>query len=258
VTGGSGWLAQRTIEFLCTVPSLRVLRTYRTGSKTPIPEGVKCLPFDFTDENEVDAFLSIHSPSVVVHLGALTNVLACHNEPQKAIRTNCPNHLITRLAALHPNCKFLFASTDLVYPGTSPPYLPLLPRQLPRPLNQYAQTKLDGETLALESLANTTILRLSNMIARGGGKFLEFLLMSMHSRLVIGLREDERRSFVARDDVARLIVALASTQDTGLGQVFNVGGPDGLSRLQLAELVAESTGVTLPSSADYKKRPRCN
>ena len=99
--------------------------------------------------------------------------------------------------------------------------------------------------MALESLAHTTILRLSNMIARGGGKFLDFLLTSMHSRSVIGLREDERRSFVARDDVARLIVALTSTQATGLGQVLNVGGPDGLSRLQLAELVASSANVTI-------------
>ena len=171
--------------------------------------GVEHASLDLTNKEQCDEFARTWMPDAVIHLAALTNTSACEKDPELADRTNCPTWLVGALVSACPRCIFLFASTDLVYPGTHPPYAPVPPELLPAALNVYGRSKQKGESLVLSSLPNSLVFRLSNMIGTGGGKFYDFLHASLSSRKVVGLRVDERRSFVAADDVAALFFTAA-------------------------------------------------
>ena len=261
VTGGSGWLAQHTVASLLR-SDIRVVSTFRETGTLPAARlaGVEYAMLDFTSKSECERFLDTFKPDVLLHLGAMTNVTACHQNPIQAELTNNPQHLITALGMQCPSCLFVYCSTDLVYQGipTETPYQPSF-YPLPLAINSYGKSKQLGEAFALSQLgARCIVLRLSNMIGRGGGKFFDFLSRNLSTNEVIGLREDERRSFVALDDVAGVLCALAtgSFDPSSLalaigggggdrGIVFNVGGPRGLSRLELARILASAANKDL-------------
>lgn len=256
VTGGSGWLAQHTVASLISRRDIRVLSTFRESGTLPAArlEGVEYAKLDFTSKRECEGFFDTFKPDVLLHLGAMTNVSASQQNPIQAELTNNPQHLITSIGIQCPSCLFVYCSTDLVYQGipTETPYKPSFPDLLQPAMNSYGKSKQLGEAFALSQLGTRCIvLRLSNMIGRGGGKFFDFLSKNLSANEVIGLREDERRSFVALDDVAGVLCALAtgSLDPTSRalaggggdrGTVFNLGGPRGLSRLELAGILASA------------------
>ena len=113
----------------------------------------------------------------------------------------------------------------------------------------YARTKREGEKAVL-TLSNSVVLRLSNMIGKGFGKFLDFLVGAVQERKSICLRNDEVRSFVSLSDVVKIIRFIVLDKGRTFiggnsGRIFNVGGPEALSRLQLGEIVARHLGVRL-------------
>jgi dTDP-4-dehydrorhamnose reductase len=161
----------------------------------------------------------------------------------------------------------------LVYDGEKPPYVPELSGlsdsrpELTTPSTVYGATKLDCEREVL-SLQKGIVLRLSNMIGRpyvyrpSGKKFAQFLYESLVSKEYIGLRCDEYRSFVGVEDVSKILIriammAITTSTDVNADQsdhkssaqiyrkIYNVGGPTGLSRLQLATIFAGVCGTTI-------------
>jgi nucleoside-diphosphate-sugar epimerase len=120
------------------------------------------------------------------------------------------------------------------------------------------------------------VLRLSNMIGAShpyiGGKqlFLQWLYKCLEKNEYVSLKTDEYRSFVAVDDVVHVITSIiqlavdrtrnfnASTVDRSLyhtnitydhscftQKVYNVGGPQPLSRLDLAKILCECLNISL-------------
>jgi dTDP-4-dehydrorhamnose reductase len=129
---------------------------------------------------------------------------------------------------------------------------PYSPADVAIPATSYGRTKLAFEEPVL-SLANGVVLRLSNMIGpkfayeSSGTKFFQFLYEEFQKRSCIGLRDDEIRSFVYVQDVIELIWRIASDYQSSTGcfdsssstrKLFHVGGPKGLSRLDLGMMLA--------------------
>lgn len=248
VTGGAGWLAQRVVKRLSSQDGIKVICTYNsTVPPAPPLPSVTYVQMNVTDEHQCMQVLSAHRPTAILHLAALTNTSKCQSDPAGAMRVNAPLELFRAIGATDPTVRLVFCSTDLVYDGGSPPYAAVLPDALPPPLNAYAQSKLAGERAALACVGDCLVLRLSNMVGSGGGKFLDFLRASMASgsssaHRPTGLRADERRSFVWVEDVCALLCLLGAGASGGARGVFNVGGPAGLSRLELGLLVAAAEG----------------
>ena len=243
VTGAAGWLAQRVVQRLSSRGGIKIISTYnRTAPPPPLPR-VTNLPMDILDETVCKHVFASHRPDVVLHLAALTNTSKCQADAVEAARVNAPCGLFNAIRATCPGTRLVFCSTDLCYNGVHPPFLGTHPDALSLPLNIYAQSKLAGERDALACVPDCLVLRLSNMIGPGGGKFLDFLRASMASGAVTGLRADERRSFVWVEEVCTLLCQIAALQDdAGISGVYNVGGPEGLTRLQLGLLLAECAG----------------
>ena len=160
-----------------------------------------------------------------------------------AMKINRPTVLVNAINKTCPECLLIFTSTDLVYEGEHPPYYADVSTP-PTGKTQYGVTKSAFEKDVL-NLKNGVVFRLSNMIGpkyqyeKVGCKFLEFLTEKLGSRDYIGLFHDQVRSFVYVKDVAYLIcktidMYLSTATSFDKQGVYNVGGPVGCSRVDLA------------------------
>lgn len=274
ITGACGWLAQFMTRALITNFNggrpVEVFGTYRPSSKVPVwllqPYRVE---MDLSSPASVDTVISSVHPDIILHFAALSSPVACHKDPAFARLVNAPSHLVDAVKRDVPNALFVFASTDMVYDGEHPPYTVSTADgksyHPPQAVNVYGATKRAMEEL-VSQLRYGVSLRLSNMIGApfvyqaGGEKFLQFLSSQLQRRNVIGLKHDEVRSFVYVDDVVQVVSLLIqryvrSTPDATESQllsetVLNMGGPQPLSRLELAQLFSRTQQVPLTVTED--------
>jgi dTDP-4-dehydrorhamnose reductase len=268
VTGSAGWLGQYCCQMLLrekTVGDYHIdlYAAYNKTAPSFIPPE-QCVQLDLTDAAGVEGAIRDIRPDVVIHLAALSSPAVCHKNPDEARAVNCPVWLVDAVAMHAPHCLFVFSSTDLVYDGEHPPYR-VDPAHPPAPETVYGVTKLAMETEVLR-LPNGVVLRLSNMLGPpyafrpAGIKFLQWLFESYRKGEKVSLRCDEIRSFVMVDDVLEIVyravrrcACVLSAGGRAMfdgARVFNVGGPEGLSRLDLGGLVAASHGARLVVESD--------
>jgi len=209
-------------------------------------------------------------PDVIIHLAAIASPAKCHQDQAKALAVNAPLGFLEVVKQVVPECLFIFSSTDMVYDGEHAPYAEQLEEynqsdecpSYPSPVNVYGESKLTFEQSILSELPNGIVLRLSNMIGPpfvfqpAGEKFLQWLYNAYTHRSYIGLKDDEIRSFVAVDDVVIVIEKLTSMffeRNSKISwspqhRVLNVGGPHGLSRLQVAEILCQEMKCVMLAS----------
>ena len=267
VTGSTGWLGQMVCNMILTDTmfqslSIDLFATYNASNPPDWVAEDHSIKFDLKDDAITDSIISSIKPNIIIHLAAVTSPAACDKDPEEALRINSPKYLIEAVQRHVPNCLFIFTSTDLVYDGEYSPYKADVTVR-PSPETVYGQTKRNFEELVM-NLKNGVVLRLSNMIGPKyvyrpvGTKFMQWLYEAYCKKDFIGLRSDEIRSFVFVDDVLLVIrhailktirVYELPNQTVEVNdfrifdasnRLFNIGGPIGLSRLDLATLVAES------------------
>ena len=220
------------------------------------------MEFDLSDEKSVQSAVKQVRPHAVLHLAALSSPLVCEKNAELAKAINCPSHLIDAVQEhAVENCLFVFTSTDLVFDGNFPPYSPHLNVEgvddgcsFSAATTVYGATKREFEKKVLTRLSHGVVLRLSNMIGprfvwrNAGTKFMQFLFEALQKRETIGLRCDEIRSFVSVHDVVEIISRCLLREELTeyiRGKAFNVGGPEGLSRLDMARELAAISAVDL-------------
>ncbi len=247
-----GWLGQFVVdELLREFPDSTIYIGYH--SEAPILDAgtrVQSLHLDLADDTNVDEVIERSRPTVVIHLAAITSPVQCQKNPELCKRINQPSNLIESLKKynLYNDVRFIFASTDHVYDGLRPTYNI---GDVTQPINNYGKSKIDYEAYLLENNTNNqiVILRLANMLGpmykykMKSGKFLQFLVEKCLNNEYI-LVKNEVRSFLYIHDSVRIIVEAARAKVT-TGPVYNVGGPDSLSRLDLCRLVAGAMGKKL-------------
>ena len=145
LTGGSGNLGQEITESgyfpKILSPSHKILDITE-------PKKVK----EFFDENDFDA---------IIHCAALARMEECEKNPIQAIKTNIVgtcnlvSEVINKNNKKNMDIRFLYISTDGVYPGISGNYLE---NDATIPYNKYGWTKLGGEC-AVNLLNNFCIIR---------------------------------------------------------------------------------------------------
>lgn len=274
MTGATGWLGQFITKKIFNQEGLELHVTYHSQQNFPdwITSSNRIHLLDLENYEQIDALIQQVRPTVFIHLAAMTSPAICAKMPEKAMAINCPSSLTYCIRKYVPQCLFIFTSTDLVYNGESPPYTVRenIPTDISTPTTIYGASKLAYERQVTTFLPNAVVLRLSNMIGPNfayrhcGTKFLQWLSQCCEKREFVGLRSDEYRSFVAVTDVVNIVVQLimsvATSQDTNemsigkkykgevtpgssFSNVFNVGGPRSLSRLELGRIVAQAAGV---------------
>nr|CAD1830748.1 unnamed protein product [Ananas comosus var. bracteatus] len=241
VVGGSGYLGQHLLEALSrSAGDHRVDLAFTHHRPIPPPELLGAIPavrpfrVDLRTGEGFDAVAaSFGQPHVVVNCAALSVPRACETDPAAAMATNVPSSLVNWLLSFGDSSSLLVhLSTDQVYEGVKSFY------------------KEDDETIP-EKCSNYAILRSSIIY---GPQTISPVSKSLPIQWIDSVlsqgREveffyDEFRCPVYVKDVVNVILSITKmwiSDGKKMQLLLNVGGPDRVSRLQMAEAVADFRG----------------
>jgi UDP-glucose 4-epimerase len=249
VTGATGFIGGALVPRLAERGHSLVLVDNRTG---PIRVEYAEWPAALLDFASDEALRLLSSTDAVVHLAAVSGVMACANDPVGSARVNVDG--TQRLARVlgAEEIPVLFASSLAVV--GSPEQLPVTEATPARPTHAYARQKADGEAAVRAAAQDhglaSSVLRMSNVyggytahgrpVAKGNVLHLFAEQAASDGRLRINAPGTQRRDFVHLDDVTEHWIAVAERIATGRHgptAVYNVASGESYSVLELARLV---------------------
>ena len=213
---------------------------------------VEVIQLDLTDAAAVTAFFSSRPAyDVCLHTAALSSPAVCETQPQKAANINHPTAFFQALLQSNQHVTLIALSTDQVYDGAKPLYRETDPAD---PCNVYGRTKKQMEETLLEMAKERgTIVVLRSSIILGPkapllpdaahATFLHFIA-SRGEHETTTFFTDERRSVVSVRDVVAVIQWLIEHRAAAAvaSGVYNMGGPESVSRHDMALAVFEHAG----------------
>ena len=184
--------------------------------------GVDIDDFDLTDQKAVrDAVLG-YAPDVIVHCAAYTAVDKAEDEGRELCRkVNVEGTRNMAQCAKELDAKFMYFSTDYVFPGTGT--TPYVEEDATGPSNFYGLTKLEGEQVVKELLTKYFTLRISWVFADHGHNFIRTMLRLSETHDTLTVVNDQIGSPTYCPDVAKLVCEMIRTEQYGTYHVTNEG-----------------------------------
>lgn len=267
VTGGTGYLGGRIVKALAQearfnvrIATHRPISTLATWTKEH-----SVASFDASRPGEMRQACS--AVDAVIHLAAL-NEEESRNQPNQALAVNVGGTLSLLQAA--ESCgvqRFLFFSTAHVY-GT-PLGGHITEHSLTRPLQPYAITHRAAEDFVLAAQSQRRIAGCVYRVSNGFGAPADpnidrwNLLVNDLCRqaatcgkLILRTSGQQQRNFIAISDISRAVIHFLDMDSERMGNgLFNVGGRQSYSVLQMAELVSQRCGRVLGFRPDVEHAP---
>ena len=191
-------------------------------------------------------------------VGGMTNVELCEEERDLAIHTNCYGPKVLAKVANERNIPFVYFSTEYIFDGVNGPYDE---EAAASPISGYGISKWQGEEAVLDVCSRALILRTT--VVYGPDDAQKNFLYSLRRALMAGdsfrVPEDQISTPTYNRDLANATLRLVEAGATG---VFNVCGPELLSRLQFAVYAARFWGLDtglvsgVPTSGLVQRAPR--
>jgi UDP-glucose 4-epimerase len=256
VTGGAGFIGAHLVERLLEQGHrVAVVDDFSTGSANNLKRFIGDVEFVRGSVLESDAIDRLAARSdVIVHLAAAVGVQLVIDHPVRTIETNVMGTETVLRAALRYGCRTMIASTSEVYgKSTQLPFAEgddVVLGPTSRRRWAYAASKMIDEFLGLayhdERGLAVTVFRLFNTVGPGQTGRYGMVLPRLVRQALRG--EDmtvfgdgqQRRCFCDARDAISGILALAESQEA-IGQVFNIGGSEEISILELAKRIHEET-----------------
>jgi len=178
-----------------------------------------------------------YEPHVLLYGHAVCDVAKCEADPEWAYEINV-GHLNRVLKAMPPTLRMVYISSDHVFGGDGT-YNECSP---PCPISVYGRTRVDAERLVYER-AGSLVIRTGLAIGsspNGRTGHLDWLRYRTQHQLPITIVEDEFRSVVWAEDLARRVMALASSRRTG---IRHIAATRTVSRIELAHDLLKRLGL---------------
>jgi dTDP-4-dehydrorhamnose reductase len=157
---------------------------------------------DITDLASVQNAIEKYKPDVFIHAAALSRPMNLHDSnPAASIQLNIIGTSNCIISCIQHNIKFVYISTDFVYPGITGHYKETDGLY---PVNKYAWSKLGGECASM-MYDNSLILRMA---------MLEYPFT--HDKAFV----DQFKSCIWHVDAARLLYKLLAKDAKG---IYNIG-----------------------------------
>ncbi len=238
ITGGSGFLGQYLNIFLAGNYQILTIFHNNTGN---------CIQFnnlriDLKNFIELRKAFENFEPEVVIHTAAISDTILSSTISTKDVY-NINVKLTEELAKLCKEfqAKLIYTSTDLVYAGYRGSYLREDAKLIP--VSLYAETKLMGEEKIRKTFSNYVILRTALLFGFGlnhSRSHFHYLYENLKNNKSVKVFIDQFRSPISVTEAARLISKLIDKDF--YGEVINFGGPERVSRYELAERLCELAG----------------
>lgn len=251
MTGATGYLGQFLVQDLARTHKVGIL--HHSTAAPDIKGDVHHFYADLaTGEGLQDAFDTLGPVDVVVNCAAISSPAACEKHPEQARAINVPNRLLDSLE-LHKvghetETLLIHLSTDNVYQGNRPHWTEDGPCC---PINAYGRSKREAEEVIQDRWENHIILRSSLIfgpqppVPVSRQLFLQFIEKTLKSGKPTKFFSDEFRSPVFALDIVRLVGHLVEQcESQPPHRLYNLGGPERLSRVEMAETVAKVWGYS--------------
>ncbi|MDO4743001.1 MAG: dTDP-4-dehydrorhamnose reductase [bacterium] len=183
--------------------------------------GVDIDDFDITDAGQTLDFIKNYDPCVVVHCAAYTAVDRAEDDVDTCRRVNAEGTKNLCLAAKAVDAKFIYISTDYVYPGNGDE--PYEVTDATAPLSVYGKTKLEGENYVREILEKYFIIRTSWVFGKNGNNFVKTMLRLGKELESLTVVCDQVGSPTYTPDLAVLICDMLMTENYGIYHGTNEG-----------------------------------
>ena len=252
VTGGAGFIGSHIAEYLVQrgddVTVLDNLNTGRKENLAKINDKINFVNGDIRDYKLLEKLVS--DTAGVFHEAALASVQDSFNMKDEYIDVNVNGTENIFKLAKEYGFKVVYASSSSVY--GNPKKIPINEDDDRKPINPYAETKLDGEVLAKkysEMGVKVIGLRYFNVFGKRQSKeyagVIKLFLHNIQQKKSPKINGDglQTRDFVHIDDVVR---ANIFAMDSDINhKFFNVGSDSSISILDLANLIIGASGLSL-------------
>jgi dTDP-4-dehydrorhamnose reductase len=238
ITGGSGLLGQYLNIFLSKENEiLTIFNKHRGNCKE-----YKSAQLDIRDYQGLRNLFKSFEPEVVVHTAAISDTIMNSNISSKDVyNINVKSTESIANLCKEFNAKMIYTSTDLVYAGYRGSYLKEDAKLIP--VSLYAETKLMGELKIQQTFDNHIILRTALLFGFGFNHstcHFQFLFEQLSMNIPVKVFIDQFRSPISLLEAARLISELIKKDIKK--EVINFGGPEKVSRYELAERLCDIKG----------------
>ena len=202
---------------------------------------LKALPeFDLTHA-DCESQIVAARPSVILHVGAYTNVDGAEREPDRAMAVNAQGTAFVARAAATLNARLIYVSTDYVFDGTQT--TPYREEDLPHPINVYGESKRAGEIAALAGCPNTLVVRTAWLYGHAGSNFVKTMMKLAGEKPFLEVVGDQRGCPTNADDLAFALKDLITSDLRGICHVTNRGD---CTWHEFAEAIISLMGLSTP------------
>jgi UDP-glucose 4-epimerase len=252
VTGGAGFIGSHITEYLVQrgddVTVLDNLNTGRKENLAKINDKINFVNGDIRDSKLLEKLVS--DTDSVFHEAALASVQDSFNMKDEYFDVNVNGTENIFKLAKEYGFKIVYASSSSVY--GNPKKIPITENDDRKPINPYAQTKLDGEVLAKkysEMGVRVIGLRYFNVFGPRQSKeyagVIKLFLEKIKQKIPPKINGDglQTRDFVHIDDV---VMANILAMDSNIKhEFFNVGTGNSISILELANAIIRASSLSL-------------
>jgi len=236
ITGSNGLLGQKIVR-QALKKGTTFLATSKGHNRNPDCPSEKYQSLDICDATEIENVFSDFEPTHIIHTAAITNVDACELNPEECELVNVTATRYLFEAAKKINAHFQLLSTDFIFDGEKGNYKET---DEPNPLSVYAKSKVDAETILLNSdYKNHSILR--TIIVYGIGNNLSrnniicWAKEALSKGQQMNIIDDQFRAPTWADDLAWACLRVCELDKIG---IYHISGPETLSIYTIVERVA--------------------
>ncbi|MFN4235405.1 MAG: SDR family oxidoreductase [Bacteroidia bacterium] len=244
VTGSNGLLGQKLVYKLKDRQDIHLIATSKGENRILIKENYIYQPLDITNQQEVENVISTYLPDVIINTAAMTNVDACETQRElcRKLNVDAVAYLIDAIKKEQSknssyNCHFIHLSTDFIFDGEAGPYDE---NAKPNPISFYGQSKLDAETLVINSGLKWAIVRTIIVYGIVDGMSRSNVVLWAREALQKGQKinvvNDQFRTPTLAEDLADGCILITDKGATG---IYHISGKDYMSILEIVERVAD-------------------
>ncbi|MBI4556367.1 MAG: SDR family oxidoreductase [Candidatus Hydrogenedentes bacterium] len=238
VTGANGFVAGSVISHALTDWEAHAV----SRSATPVQRNrLFWHTLDTVDCGALRGLFEDICPHAVIHAAAVADIDYCQAHQEEAWRVNVELTRTLVLLCSEHGAKLVHISTDTVFDGERGRYRE---EDAPGPVNYYAKTKADAESVVAGHVESWVVARLALVVGLpvlgAGNSFLSRMIPVLEQGRELGVPDDEIRSPIDVITLGRALLELAENDFTGF---LHLAGNDVMNRHTMAQRIAERLGL---------------